>query len=609
MGAPSAQPLCYRAYMSRCAACGDEHDPQLTRCPRLDVPVTDGPCGTRIERYDVERFVGGGGFGAVYVARHSLLGQPVAMKLLRREVAGNAEVVARFLREARAAASIHSPHVVRVTDFGTTTDGTPFFVMDLLAGRDLETLLRSERALAVPRAVELALQCLDGLAAAHAIGVIHRDVKPANIVLSSERGPNGGRDHVVVVDFGLSKVTLAGGAQALTLTGAIIGTPHYMPPEQFHGTRDVDARADLYAMGVILYQLLSGALPYDAPTSGELLVKICSEPPRPLREVAPSLPEALLEVVGRAMAAEPDARFQTAQAFADALRTALTAAAHAPATAPAQARGAVPHQALAQPATSPRSRRGLLAAGLVVVPLLLVGLACVGWFAATRVLPLLGDAPGATSAAGGPRLGAAPTLVAALADAPTRIAEPPDAGAPVDPLAALDALDALVERGNLAAVEDAGVATGVPPLAGLLALSGMLGGIDPHGLARLQQGQQPDQDPLLVSLDPISDGPARLSAAHLVHVSLRDRPRFIADLHRVLERLARCPARPADAHVVVQLAVQPPRRPFVTVVPSSTGDAAPTRCVSESLRGIDLVGNLTSRTGGAAMLEFELPVR
>lgn len=595
--------------MSRCAACGDEHGAQLAQCPRLGVPVTDGPCGTRIERYDVERFVGGGGFGAVYVARHSLLGQPVAMKLLRREVAGNAEVVARFLREARAAASIHSPHVVRVTDFGTTTDGTPFFVMDLLAGRDLETLLRSDRALPVPRAVDLALQCLDGLGAAHAIGVVHRDVKPANIVLSSERGANGGRDHVVVVDFGLSKVTLAGGAQALTLTGAIIGTPYYMPPEQFRGTRDVDARADLYAMGVILYQLLSGALPYDAPSYGELLVKICSEPPRPLREVAPSLPEPLLEVVARAMAADPDARFQTAQAFADALRAALQVSMRAPVAVRPQALGDAPRQAFAPTSAAPHSHRGLLASGLVVVPLLLGALALAAWFAVTRVLPLLADAAGATAAAGVPRLGAAPTLVPALADAPTRIAEPPDAGAPVDPLAALDALDALIERGNLAALQDAGVATGVPPLAGLLALSGLLGGIDPHGLAQLQQGQQPDQDPLLLSLDPIRDGPARLTSAHLVHVSLRDRARFVADLHRVLERLAHCPARPADAQVMVQLTVQPPLRPFVTVIPSSTGDAATTRCVSDSLRGIDLAGNLTSRTGGAAMLEFELPAR
>lgn len=317
--------------MTRCTACGDVHDADATTCPRLRVSVTAGVCGTRIERYDIERFVGGGGFGAVYLARHAVLGQAVAIKLLRREVATNTDVVARFLREARAAASIDSPHVVRVSDFGTTSDGVAFYVMEMLAGRDLDALLH-EGALPVPRAVDLALQALEGLAAAHAAGVIHRDVKPANIVLAMERGHGSDRDHVKVVDFGLSKVSLAGGAQQLTLTGAMIGTPHYMPPEQFRGARDIDARADIYAMGVVLYQMLSGALPYDAPTYQQLLLKICIEPPRPLRDAAPMLPTAIVEVVERAMAADPDQRFQSARALAEALRGAFAASSspHAP---------------------------------------------------------------------------------------------------------------------------------------------------------------------------------------------------------------------------------------------------------------------------------------
>jgi serine/threonine-protein kinase len=589
--------------MSCCAACGDEHDAQLARCPRLDVPVTDGPCGTRVERYDVLRYVGGGGFGAVYLARHALLGQPVAMKLLRREVASNADVVARFLREARAAASIDSPHVVRVIDFGTTSDGTPFFVMELLAGRDLDALLRTERVLSVPRAVDLALQCLDGLAAAHLAGVIHRDVKPANVVLSSERSSSGGRDHVKVVDFGLSKVTLAGGAKELTLTGAIIGTPYYMPPEQFRGARDVDARADLYALGVILYQMLSGVLPYDAPTYGQLLLKICSEPPRPLREVAPMLPEPLLDVVTRATAADPDARFQTAQAFADALRAAAAVPAPAPAAPAPQMAIAVPTRALsAPPVAEPRARRGLLAAALIGVPLLIAVLGVVGWLAAPRLLLLLeGPAP---TAVPNPPTTLGPLAVAPVAVPPGPLADaglsPPDRLDPEAMLAALEEFDALHNA------SDAGAPAGAPQLEGLVALTQLMGGLDPQALARVQQLAQ---DFPTATLAPMGDGPAKLLSGELVGVTLPDRPRFDADLRRLLDRLARCHAPPGHTEVGLYIALPPRGRARAGLQPDNTRSAETSRCVSEALREVDLAASLRTRAGGSAMLTLELPAR
>jgi eukaryotic-like serine/threonine-protein kinase len=322
------------AGMFTCRACGDTHPSGTAVCPRLEEPTHpgNGPCGTQIDRYFVERLLGGGGMGAVYRARHVMLEQPVALKLLRPGLAGSRDMMERFVREARAAASIGNPHIVRVSDFGVTPDGRAFLAMELLEGQDLDSLLKAERAMPVPRAVHILGQVLDGLGAAHAAGIVHRDMKPANVFLLRD-------DFVKLVDFGVSKMRGAGtpASSSLTQTGTVMGTPLYMAPEQFKGARDVDARADLYAVGVTLYQMLSGTVPYDAPTYESLVLQIYTEPPRPIRQVAPGISEAMAQVVDRSMAREPERRFQSAAELA----TALAAAAHGvgPAAAVAPAAG------------------------------------------------------------------------------------------------------------------------------------------------------------------------------------------------------------------------------------------------------------------------------
>lgn len=309
--------------MMRCTCCGESHPTDATLCPRTGQPVGGGPCGSRIDRYEVEKLLGDGGMGAVYKARHAMLNQHVAIKLLHAEFARRGDMLERFLREARAAATIGNPHIIRVHDCGATADGRPFLVMELLEGEGIETILRRERRLSPPRAVALVIQVLDGLEAAHAAGIIHRDMKPANVFVRRTPDP-ATPEFVTVLDFGISKMSDPSGAQQqITQTGTMIGTPVYMAPEQIMSPKEVDRRVDIYATGVMLYEMLSGRLPYDGANTAELIVKACTMPPTPLLEVAPDVPHGLVAVVDQALAREPSQRFQTAAAFADALRRSL----------------------------------------------------------------------------------------------------------------------------------------------------------------------------------------------------------------------------------------------------------------------------------------------
>jgi serine/threonine-protein kinase len=309
--------------MMRCTSCGDSHPTDATLCPRTGQPVGSGPCGSRIDRYEVEKLLGDGGMGAVYKARHAMLNQHVAIKLLHAEFARRGDMLERFLREARAAATVGNPHIIRVHDCGATADGRPFLVMELLEGEGVETLLRRERRVSPPRAVALVTQVLDGLEAAHTAGIIHRDMKPANVFIRRTPDP-ATPEFVTVLDFGISKMSDPSGAQQqITQTGTMIGTPVYMAPEQIMSPKEVDRRVDIYATGVMLYEMLSGRLPYDGANTAELIVKACTMPPTPLLEVAPDVPPGLVAVVDQALAREPSQRFQTAAAFADALRRSL----------------------------------------------------------------------------------------------------------------------------------------------------------------------------------------------------------------------------------------------------------------------------------------------
>ncbi|MEZ4407112.1 MAG: serine/threonine-protein kinase [Polyangiales bacterium] len=302
--------------MPLCRACGDMHLEATTVCPRTEGPVEIGPCGTTIDRYEVKKLLGGGGMGAVYRARHTMLGQDVALKLLHPELASRGDVLERFLREARAAAAAGSDRIIRMVDCSVTREGVAFIAMELLEGESLQDLLDREHVVAPYRAVDITRQVLEGLAAAHAAGVVHRDMKPGNVFLRP--GPDGS-DRVTILDFGISKMSDGPGLTSLTRTGMVIGTPVYMAPEQILSAKDIDHRADLYATAVMLYEMLSGRLPYETDGPAEVLVLAVTAEPTPLRVYAPELPAELISIVEKGMTREPAQRFASAQDFAAAL--------------------------------------------------------------------------------------------------------------------------------------------------------------------------------------------------------------------------------------------------------------------------------------------------
>ncbi|MFT3713202.1 MAG: protein kinase [Archangium sp.] len=277
--------------------------------------------GTKVAgRYVVVRLLGRGGMGAVYEARHEELGKLVALKVLLPKFAEDTELVARFFREARAAAAIHHPGIVDIYDLGR--DGSlAFIAMELLKGEELTTRIRFGSPLGPAFVAAVGLEIAEALSAAHERGVIHRDIKPQNIFLA-EHGRD--REVVKILDFGIAKLTEGEPLDAqLTRTGQVFGTPLYMAPEQAHARKDLDARIDVYAIGAVLYEALAGAPPFEADSYPSLMLKIVGEPPRPLLSLRPELPPALVELVGRAMAKDRDHRFSTTRELADALASLL----------------------------------------------------------------------------------------------------------------------------------------------------------------------------------------------------------------------------------------------------------------------------------------------
>jgi serine/threonine-protein kinase len=314
------------------------------------------PPGTIVGgRYRVERKLGSGGMGWVVVATHLHLEQRVAIKFLHAEqAAAFPEAVARFLREAKAAARIQSDHVARVSDFGTLDDGAPYLVMEYLEGNDLDSLLQARGALPVGQAVEYVLQACEGLAEAHAAGIVHRDLKPANLFLARR---SDGSSRIKLLDFGISKLDVLPGSAPegnLTSTKTLMGSPLYMAPEQLRSLKQVDRRADIWSMGIILYELLSGHSPFTADTLPEVCARIMTEPPPDLRGRAPRVPEALAAVVGRCLEKEPARRFGDVAALAQALAPFAGEGARARAEALVRILSAAGRSAeVASPASSP----------------------------------------------------------------------------------------------------------------------------------------------------------------------------------------------------------------------------------------------------------------
>ena len=291
----------------------------------MSLPVSPGDVigGT----YVIERLLGQGGMGAVFVAHEEQLGRRVAIKFLLSDVMKNPEAVTRFEREARAAASLQSDHVTRVLSVGLHESGARYIVMELLDGEDLAVALARRGTLPVAEVIGIMVQACDALAEAHAIGIVHRDLKPANIFLA--RRPNGSST-VKVLDFGISKTAASATVKALTATTAVMGTPLYMCPEQLREAKMVDGRADLWALGVTMYELLTGVTPFAAEALADLCVQILLQDPQPLLSRRPDLPPALDAIVMRCLRKDPSERFATASQLAAALQAVLTAPQHAP---------------------------------------------------------------------------------------------------------------------------------------------------------------------------------------------------------------------------------------------------------------------------------------
>ncbi|MBK8216950.1 MAG: serine/threonine protein kinase [Myxococcales bacterium] len=275
-------------------------------------PKADAYVGTVIDsRYVLERPLGEGGMGIVYVGRHVSLDKRVAVKVLKRELAEEREMVDRFFNEARAASSIGSPHIVDVADFGMLADGAAYFVMELLDGRSLGELLDAEKVLPEAKAIDVARQIANGLGAAHAAGIVHRDLKPDNVMLVS-RGAQ--RDFVKILDFGIAKVSTA--ATRLTRTGSVFGTPHYMSPEQAAGL-SVDNRCDIYALGVILYEMTCGKVPFDADTYMGILTQHMYKAPAPPRTLPLPRPVSpgLEAIIMKSLSKRPAERYASMEAL------------------------------------------------------------------------------------------------------------------------------------------------------------------------------------------------------------------------------------------------------------------------------------------------------
>lgn len=269
--------------------------------------------GDQLGRYVLDRPLGAGGMGSVWVAVQEGLGRRVALKVIHANFAMDTNIASRFKREARIAASFNHPSIVPVTDFGVH-DGRPYLVMDLLEGESMDELLNREGRLSVDRCAFLAVQILAGLEAAHAKGVIHRDLKPDNVFVTTSSGVG---DIARLLDFGIARLSDTS-APKMTSTGQVLGTPAYMAPEQAKGM-PVDARSDLYAVGVILYEALSGRVPFEADNYHQLMFAVVEEQPKSLADMRPDLESEFVAIVERAMSKSPEQRFESALAMREAL--------------------------------------------------------------------------------------------------------------------------------------------------------------------------------------------------------------------------------------------------------------------------------------------------
>jgi eukaryotic-like serine/threonine-protein kinase len=304
-----------RALGRQCPKCGGWFPADYAVCPRDATPL--GQVGAEAGAdpllgailggsYRLSRVLGEGGMARLYEAEHLSLDRRYAVKVIHEHLARRPELLARFEREARAASRIRSEHVVQVLDLQRTADGRPCIVAELLDGHDLQVTLERGGPMSAAQAIPIVRQICRALAAAHAVGVVHRDLKPSNVFLA--RDPSGALT-AKILDFGVAKLT---GDRELTSTGAVVGTPAYMAPEQAQQAAEAGPLADIYAAGAVLYRMMTGQLPYGSSTATNPLVRLLHEEPARPREVAPSIPPGVEAVIQRAMARDPRTRPQSA---------------------------------------------------------------------------------------------------------------------------------------------------------------------------------------------------------------------------------------------------------------------------------------------------------
>src|SRR5438874_2831353 len=322
--------------MKYCSVCNEKFDDAISFCPKDGEVLEEDPSsliGTVLDgQYQIEGVLGKGGMGAVYRARHILLGDRVAIKVLPPEMRSNPEWLRRFQREGQAARRFRHPNAVTVYDLRTSADGTIYLVMEYVEGSTLDAELRRHERFSPAEALALLTPVMSVLNAAHAMGVVHRDLKPENIMIG--KATTGGEPVVKLLDLGIAKLREVAGAEKtgstnLTVAGQMLGTPYYMSPEQWgelpnDGSSEIDGRADIYSLGIVLYEIIAGHRPFGGVTLLELRRQHVSETPKPLDQVAPNVPAEFSRAIARSIAKDRADRQATAGEFETELVAALS---------------------------------------------------------------------------------------------------------------------------------------------------------------------------------------------------------------------------------------------------------------------------------------------